>query len=199
MLNDLRFALVFDLGWDLWKSQFHRHKLWGVPALVTRNQTRDPQRHERVQQEETHTVLQTSWGTAAITFAGHAVRVLSHSSVMTLITSTAWVSLQRSGDFSQYQLAGLLQRNNLNQRLEGVEKEINHHRYGAVEEEFGQDEQRNVESRRLISEDSSHYILIKGRILLLFRAGGILGEAVWWSTCFINTLTKLNRAGCGNV
>ncbi|KAM9454231.1 DNA excision repair protein ERCC-5 homolog [Clarias gariepinus] len=69
---------------------------------------------------------------------------------------------ERSGDFSQYQLAGLLQRNNLNQRLEGVEKEINHHRYGAVEEEFGQDEQRNVESRRLISEDSSHYILIKG-------------------------------------
>ncbi|KAF5902608.1 DNA repair protein complementing XP-G cell, partial [Clarias magur] len=69
---------------------------------------------------------------------------------------------ERSGDFSQYQLAGLLQRNNLNQRLEGVEKEMNHHRYGAVEEEFGQGEERNVESRRLISEDSSHYILIKG-------------------------------------
>lgn len=71
--------------------------------------------------------------------------------------------LQRSGDFSQYQLAGLLQRNNLNQRLEGVEKEMSQHRYGAVEEEYSQGGEQNVESRRLISEDSSHYILIKGQ------------------------------------
>ncbi|MCJ8747814.1 hypothetical protein PDJAM_G00157870 [Pangasius djambal] len=69
---------------------------------------------------------------------------------------------ERSGDFSQYQLAGLLQRNNLNQRLEGVEKEMSQHRCGPVQEEYGQGEEHNVESRRLISEDSSHYILVKG-------------------------------------
>ncbi|KAK3511003.1 hypothetical protein QTP70_029015 [Hemibagrus guttatus] len=69
---------------------------------------------------------------------------------------------ERSGDFSQYQLAGLLQRNNLNQRLEGVEKEMSQRRCGAVEEEYSQGEEHNIESRRLISEDSSHYILIKG-------------------------------------
>lgn len=72
------------------------------------------------------------------------------------------MSLQRSGDFSQYQLAGLLQRNNLNQRLEGVEKEMGQRGCGAVEDEYCQGQEHNVESRRLISEDSSHYILIKG-------------------------------------
>lgn len=76
------------------------------------------------------------------------------------MVTSAWVSLQRSGDFSQYQLAGLLQRNNLNQRLEGVEKEMSQRSCGAAEEEYGQE--HNVESRRLISEDSSHYILVKG-------------------------------------
>ncbi|KAI5629572.1 DNA repair protein complementing XP-G cells, partial [Silurus asotus] len=69
---------------------------------------------------------------------------------------------ERSGDFSQYQLAGLLQRNNLNQRLEGVEKEMNQRTCGAVEEEYVQGDEHSVESRRLLSEDSSHYILIKG-------------------------------------
>lgn len=71
--------------------------------------------------------------------------------------------LQTSGDFSQYQLAGLLQRNHLNQRLEGVEKEMSQRSCGAVEEEYRKGEEHNVESRRLISEDSSHYILIKGQ------------------------------------
>ncbi|XP_053532353.1 DNA excision repair protein ERCC-5 [Ictalurus punctatus] len=69
---------------------------------------------------------------------------------------------EKSGDFSQYQLAGLLQRNNLNQRLEGVEKEMSQRRCGAVEEEYGQSDEHDVESRRLLSEDSSHYILVKG-------------------------------------
>lgn len=73
------------------------------------------------------------------------------------------MSLQKSGDFSQYQLAGLLQRNNLNQRLEGVEKEMSQRRCGAVEEEYGQSDEHDVESRRLLSEDSSHYILVKGQ------------------------------------
>ncbi len=66
---------------------------------------------------------------------------------------------QRSGEFSQYQLAGLLQRNNLNQRLEGVEQEMNQSSSGAVD----QSRDQHTEIRRLVSEESSHYILIKGQ------------------------------------
>ncbi|XP_076839487.1 DNA excision repair protein ERCC-5 [Brachyhypopomus gauderio] len=69
---------------------------------------------------------------------------------------------ERSGDFSQYQLAGLLQRNKLNQRLEGVEKEMGQRSCGDVEQQCGPGEGHIVENRRLVSEDSSHYILIKG-------------------------------------
>uniref|UniRef100_A0A8B9HTK3 Excision repair cross-complementation group 5 n=1 Tax=Astyanax mexicanus TaxID=7994 RepID=A0A8B9HTK3_ASTMX len=69
---------------------------------------------------------------------------------------------ERSKDFSQYQLAGLLQRNKLNQRLEGVEKEMSQRSCGAVEEQYSQGREHSVETQRLVSEDSSHYILIKG-------------------------------------
>ncbi|XP_072236862.1 DNA excision repair protein ERCC-5 homolog isoform X1 [Leuresthes tenuis] len=72
---------------------------------------------------------------------------------------------ERSGDFSQYQLAGLLQRNRLNLRLEGVEKEMSQRSAGSAPELCQQDgDQRShsVESSRLVSEDHSHYILIKG-------------------------------------
>ncbi|XP_007554010.1 DNA repair protein complementing XP-G cells [Poecilia formosa] len=72
---------------------------------------------------------------------------------------------ERSGDFSQYQLAGLLQRNRLNQRLEGVEKEMSQRSAGTAPQLGQQDEDeqnRSVESKRLVSEDNSHYILIKG-------------------------------------
>ncbi|CAB1421658.1 unnamed protein product [Pleuronectes platessa] len=68
-----------------------------------------------------------------------------------------------SGDFSQYQLSGLLQRNKLNQRLEGVEKEMNERSAGSAPQLCQQDGQsHSVEARRLVSEDNSHYILIKG-------------------------------------
>ncbi|XP_036396918.1 DNA repair protein complementing XP-G cells homolog [Megalops cyprinoides] len=71
---------------------------------------------------------------------------------------------ERSGDFSQYQLAGLLHRNKLNHRIEGVEKEMNQRSSGAVVEQYrGEEgEGHNVETQRLVSEDTSHYILIKG-------------------------------------
>ncbi|KAM9860530.1 DNA excision repair protein ERCC-5 homolog [Aulostomus maculatus] len=72
---------------------------------------------------------------------------------------------ERSGDFSQYQLAGLLHRNQLNQRLEGVEKEMNQRSAGGAPQLYQQDgdqQSHDVESRRLVSEDNSHYILIKG-------------------------------------
>ncbi|XP_077375635.1 DNA excision repair protein ERCC-5 homolog [Festucalex cinctus] len=68
-----------------------------------------------------------------------------------------------STDFSQYQLSGLLHRNTLNQRLEGVEKEMNQRSAGSAPQLSEQDQQNHdVESRRLVSEDNSHYILIKG-------------------------------------
>ncbi|KAG5261604.1 hypothetical protein AALO_G00286230 [Alosa alosa] len=67
---------------------------------------------------------------------------------------------EKAGDFSQYQLAGLLQRRRLNQRLEGVEQEMNQQASAGLE--LPQDSQQSVETRRLASEDSSHYILIKG-------------------------------------
>uniref|UniRef100_A0A8C4RHH6 Excision repair cross-complementation group 5 n=1 Tax=Erpetoichthys calabaricus TaxID=27687 RepID=A0A8C4RHH6_ERPCA len=71
---------------------------------------------------------------------------------------------EKSSDFSQYQLAGLLKRNNLNQRIENVEKEMNHQTSGLIQNEFGLDgvHESNLETRRLVSEDTSHYILIKG-------------------------------------
>ncbi|KAK1890882.1 DNA repair protein complementing XP-G cells like [Dissostichus eleginoides] len=71
---------------------------------------------------------------------------------------------ERSGDFSQYQLAGLLQRNHLNQRLRGVESEMCQLSAGSAPQLFQQDgdqQSHSVESRRLVSEDNSHYILIK--------------------------------------
>ncbi|XDV14406.1 hypothetical protein PO909_014667 [Leuciscus waleckii] len=68
---------------------------------------------------------------------------------------------ERSGEFSQYQLAGLLQRNKLNQRLEGVQKEMNHTMNPTGSEER-EGKGQHVETRRLVSEDSAHYVLIKG-------------------------------------
>ncbi|XP_055020328.1 DNA excision repair protein ERCC-5 homolog, partial [Boleophthalmus pectinirostris] len=69
---------------------------------------------------------------------------------------------ERSGDFSDYQLAGLLQRNKLNLRLEGVEKEMSERSAGSAPQIYGDQESHNVEAQRLVSEDHSHYILIKG-------------------------------------
>ncbi|XP_077444783.1 DNA excision repair protein ERCC-5 homolog [Stigmatopora argus] len=65
-----------------------------------------------------------------------------------------------STDFSQYQLSGLLHRNKLNQRLVGVEKEMNQRSAPPLYKE--EQQTHDVESRRLVSEDNSHYILIKG-------------------------------------
>ncbi|KAL1021672.1 hypothetical protein UPYG_G00016370 [Umbra pygmaea] len=71
---------------------------------------------------------------------------------------------EQSGEFSQYQLAGLLQRNKLNLRLEGVEKEMSNRSAGNAPgaDIYNKKEGHSVETRRLLSEDSTHYILIKG-------------------------------------
>ncbi|XP_057187691.1 DNA excision repair protein ERCC-5 homolog isoform X1 [Triplophysa rosa] len=87
-----------------------------------------------------------------------------------------------SSEFSQYQLAGLLHRNNLNQRLEGVEQEMSHHSSGGVEQQYGKGKQQDVEVRRLVSEDSSHYILIKGSQKRADAADSQPTPALWSST-----------------
>lgn len=53
----------------------------------------------------------------------------------------------------------------LNQRLGKVEKEMREQSAGSAPQVYGQDGEHkghSVESNRLISEDNSHYILIKG-------------------------------------
>ncbi|XP_062384517.1 DNA excision repair protein ERCC-5 [Sardina pilchardus] len=67
---------------------------------------------------------------------------------------------EKAGDFSQYQLAGLLQRRHLNLRLEGVQQEMNQQSSAGLS--LPEDSEHSVETRRLASEDASHYILIKG-------------------------------------
>ncbi|KAM4795549.1 DNA excision repair protein ERCC-5 homolog [Rhinophrynus dorsalis] len=69
-----------------------------------------------------------------------------------------------SGDFSQYQLKGLLKKNNLNKCLDNVRKEMSQQYSGEVQAQFETEGgfMKEVETRRLVSEDTSHYILIKG-------------------------------------
>ncbi|XP_063806834.1 DNA excision repair protein ERCC-5 [Pseudophryne corroboree] len=69
-----------------------------------------------------------------------------------------------SNDFSQYQLKGLLKKNNLNRCLNNVRKEMTQQYTGEVTAQFETEGgfMKDVESRRLVSEDTSHYILIKG-------------------------------------
>lgn len=69
-----------------------------------------------------------------------------------------------SNDFSQYQLKGLLKKNDLNKCLNNVRKEMNQQYTGEVRAQFETEGgfMKEVETRRLVSEDSSHYILIKG-------------------------------------
>lgn len=71
---------------------------------------------------------------------------------------------EESNDFSQYQLKGLLKKNQLNQHIENVQKEMNQRHSGQIQKQY-EDEGgflKEVESRRVVSEDTSHYILIKG-------------------------------------
>ncbi|XP_054980127.1 DNA excision repair protein ERCC-5 [Sorex araneus] len=71
---------------------------------------------------------------------------------------------EESNDFSQYQLKGLLKKNYLNQHIENVQKEMNEQCSGQIQRQYEQEGGflKDVESRRVVSEDTSHYILIKG-------------------------------------
>ncbi|XP_074845898.1 DNA excision repair protein ERCC-5 isoform X2 [Carettochelys insculpta] len=71
---------------------------------------------------------------------------------------------EESSDFSQYQLKGLLKKNNLNRYIENVEKEMNQQHSGQIQTQYENEGgfMKEVESKKVISEDTSHYILIKG-------------------------------------
>ncbi|XP_014342998.1 DNA excision repair protein ERCC-5 [Latimeria chalumnae] len=71
---------------------------------------------------------------------------------------------EESRDFSQYQLTGLLKRNKLNQCIENVQKEMNDQHVGQLQEQYASEGGfiRDMETRKVVSDDSSHYILIKG-------------------------------------
>ncbi|XP_009070546.1 PREDICTED: DNA repair protein complementing XP-G cells-like, partial [Acanthisitta chloris] len=69
-----------------------------------------------------------------------------------------------SNDFSQYQLRGLLKKSNLNRCIENVQKEMNQQHTGEIQTQYENEGGfvKEVESRRVVSEETSHYILIKG-------------------------------------
>ncbi|KAM6316654.1 DNA excision repair protein ERCC-5-like [Aegotheles albertisi] len=71
---------------------------------------------------------------------------------------------EESNDFSQYQLRGLLKKSSLNRYIESVQKELNQQHSGEIQTQYENEGGfvKEVESRRVVSEDTSHYILIKG-------------------------------------
>ncbi|NXS69367.1 ERCC5 protein, partial [Pandion haliaetus] len=75
-----------------------------------------------------------------------------------------FLSFKESSDFSQYQLRGLLKKSNLNRCIENVQKELNQQHSGEIQMQYENEGGfvKEVESSRVVSEDTSHYILIKG-------------------------------------
>ncbi|XP_009903548.2 DNA excision repair protein ERCC-5 [Dryobates pubescens] len=71
---------------------------------------------------------------------------------------------EESNDFSQYQLRGLLKKSSLNRCIETVQKELNQRHSGEIQTQYENEGGfvKEVESRKVVSEDTSHYILIKG-------------------------------------
>ncbi|KAJ1117977.1 hypothetical protein NDU88_006172 [Pleurodeles waltl] len=71
---------------------------------------------------------------------------------------------EESNDFSQYQLKGLLKKNTLNRHIETVQKEMNNQSSGDIQALYESEGGflKNVESRKVMSEDTAHYVLIKG-------------------------------------
>ncbi|XP_078514096.1 DNA excision repair protein ERCC-5 [Lissotriton helveticus] len=71
---------------------------------------------------------------------------------------------EESNDFSSYQLKGLLKKNTLNRHIKTVQKEMNQQNSGDIQALYENEGGflKNVESKKVMSEDASHYVLIKG-------------------------------------
>ena len=84
-----------------------------------------------------------------------------------------------AGDFSSYQLSRLMQRSKLNRRLEDVRKSL---RAGETAQEIigGQSGSTSceVEASRIMSSDSTHYILVKGVDLESSSSQDELGDVI---------------------
>ncbi|NXD13362.1 ERCC5 protein, partial [Nothocercus nigrocapillus] len=105
---------------------------------------------------------------------------------------------EESNDFSQYQLRGLLKKSNLNRHIENVEKELNQQHSGQIQTQYENEGGfvKEVESKRVVSEDTSHYILIKG-IQAKEATGGDLETTVAHSSKrleFTNSNKKINES-----
>ncbi|NXO45081.1 ERCC5 protein, partial [Locustella ochotensis] len=98
-----------------------------------------------------------------------------------------------SNDFSQYQLRGLLKKSNLNRCIENVEKEMNQQHSGEIQTQYENEGGfvKEVESRRVVSEETSHYILIKG--IQAKEAMSRDLEATAGPSSKMHELTKLNK------
>ncbi|NXS35654.1 ERCC5 protein, partial [Pomatostomus ruficeps] len=98
-----------------------------------------------------------------------------------------------SNDFSQYQLRGLLKKSNLNRCIENVQKEMNQQHSGEIQTQYENEGGfvKEVESRRVVSEETSHYILIKG--IQAKEAMSRDLETTAGPSSKIHELTKLNK------
>ncbi|NWH32183.1 ERCC5 protein, partial [Chloropsis hardwickii] len=98
-----------------------------------------------------------------------------------------------SNDFSQYQLRGLLKKSNLNRCIENVQKEMNQQHSGEIQTQYENEGGfvKEVESRRVVSEETSHYILIKGIQAKEAMSRGL--ETTAGASSKMHELTKLNK------
>ncbi|XP_037996499.1 DNA repair protein complementing XP-G cells-like [Motacilla alba alba] len=98
-----------------------------------------------------------------------------------------------SNDFSQYQLRGLLKKSNLNRCIENVQKEMNQQHSGEIQTQYENEGGfvKEVESRRVVSEETSHYILIKG--IQAKEAMSRDLETTAGPSSKVHELTKLNK------
>ncbi|NXT07342.1 ERCC5 protein, partial [Prunella fulvescens] len=99
-----------------------------------------------------------------------------------------------SNDFSQYQLRGLLKKSNLNRCIENVQKEMSQQHSGEIQTQYENEGGfvKEVESRRVVSEETSHYILIKG-IQAKEAMSRDLDTTAGPSSSKMHELTKLNK------
>ncbi|NXP34558.1 ERCC5 protein, partial [Leiothrix lutea] len=99
-----------------------------------------------------------------------------------------------SNDFSQYQLRGLLKKSNLNRCIENVQKEMNQQHSGEIQTQYENEGGfvKEVESRRVVSEETSHYILIKG--IQAKEAMSRDLETTAGPSSRMHELTKLNKS-----
>ncbi len=66
-------------------------------------------------------------------------------------------------DFSQYQVAKLMKQSKLTQKIKDVRKDMNLRNVGEIASSLtGEQAAEVIQSQRVVSEDASHYILIKG-------------------------------------